>query len=88
MLSRQAVLYSSSRPVRRGRITECGLVRFYAKLTTGSTMSHRPQGLLLIFIIIVINSTTTAVKLKYNIVAIFCRDETPERSDREIDGLN
>jgi len=33
MLSRQAVRYSSSRPVRRGRITECGLVRFYAKLT-------------------------------------------------------
>jgi len=32
MLSRQAVRYLSSRPVRRGRIAECGSVRFCAKL--------------------------------------------------------
>lgn len=36
MLSRQAVRYSSCRPVRRGRITECGFVRFCAKLTAAS----------------------------------------------------
>lgn len=32
MLSCQAVRYLSSRPVRRGRIAECGSVRFCAKL--------------------------------------------------------
>lgn len=32
MLSRQAVRYLSSRLVRRGRIAECGFVRFCAKL--------------------------------------------------------
>lgn len=32
MLSRQAVRYLSSRPVRRGRIAECGFVRFCAEL--------------------------------------------------------
>lgn len=32
MLSCQAVRYLSSRPVRRGRIVECGFVRFWPKL--------------------------------------------------------
>jgi len=36
MLSRQAVRYLSSRPVRRGRIAECGFVRFCAKLKAAS----------------------------------------------------